>query len=273
MLHYTKQSIGMMLCLLPLMALAMDKVTLWNSGTCPYAQRAWIALKEKGVDFDYKQVDLKDKDATPDFGAAYYKANPNKMSSSKVPVMLVESADGDTKYYTESKVLLEVIEEMFPDGPRLLPDSLDERYRARVFGDAVYDSIWGGDRSPYKMVGRKANGEGWDRDKEEEAMCQMLEALDESLQHFDSEGPFVCGNHFSMAECITAPFVQRADFMLDNYLEMNVAQLCRKRGYARAGAWWKAVLDRPSVKETATPDPNASIQRVIDMMSKAAATK
>jgi glutathione S-transferase len=261
----------------------VKKVTLWNSGTCPYAQRAWIALKEKGIEnVDYEMVDLQNKDATPEFGMAYYKANPNTMSSSKVPVMVVERAadsgmssddsDNGTKYYTESKVVLEVIEELFPEGPKLLPDDIDQRYRARVFGDAVYDSIWGGERSPYKMLGRKLKNEDeWDLTKEEETLCLMLEHLNESLESLDATGPFVCGDHFSMAECLTAPFVQRADFVLSDYLGMNVLELCHRQGYERAAAWWKAVLERPSVKETASPNPRSSIQRVIDMMTKAPA--
>ncbi|KAI2503254.1 glutathione S-transferase [Fragilaria crotonensis] len=262
----------------------VQKVTLWNSGTCPYAQRAWIALKEKGIpNVHYAMVDLQNKDATPEFGLAYYKANPNTMSSSKVPVMVVErtvdagTTNGDNendnmRYYTESKVVLEVIEELFPEGPKLLPDDIDQRYRARLFGDAVYDSIWGGERSPYKMLGRKLKNEDeWDLTKEEETLCLMLQHLNESLESLDRTGPFVCGEHFSMAECVTAPFVQRADFVLSDYLGMNVLDLCHRNGYERAGAWWKAVLERPSVKETASPDPRSSIQRVIDMMTKAAA--
>ena len=269
----------------------VKKVTLWNSGTCPYAQRAWIALKEKGIEnVNYQMVDLQNKDATPEFGMAYYKANPNTMSSSKVPVMVVErtsdsgtsnndrdsdsdsDSDREKRYYTESKVVLEVIEELFPEGPKLLPDDVDQRYRSRVFGDAVYDSIWGGERSPYKMLGRKLkNVDEWDLIKEEETLCLMLERLNESLESLDGTGPFVCGEHFSMAECVTAPFVQRADFVLSHYLGMNVLELCQRHGYERAAAWWKAVLERPSVKETASPDPRSSIQRVIDMMTKAAA--
>jgi glutathione S-transferase len=298
------------------------KVTLWNSGTCPYAQRVWIALKEKGIDFHYQHVDLQNKNDTPDFETAYYKANPNKLTSSKVPVLVVETtgassgstattAEGDghateTKYYTESKVVLEVIEEMFPNAPsgrRLLSaDNIDDRYRARVFGDAVYDAIWGSDRSPYRMLTRKmksssnnnnhnnnnaidgtgAGGERledeWNQAHEEEILCQMLEALDKSLDAYQTSdtttssttqprgGPFVCGDQFTIAECMTAPFVQRAHFLYTEYLSLDVLQLCERRGYARAGAWWKAVLERPSVQETATPDPYTSIQRIMDRM-------
>lgn len=287
---------------------SLRKVTFWNSGTCPYAQRVWIALKEKGIDFQDQRVDLQNKDDTPDFEFAYYKANPNKMTSSKVPVLVVEttrpaataaaaaSDDGydatETKYYTESKVVLEVIEEMFPNAPsgrRLLSaDNIDDRYRARVFGDAVYDAIWAGDRSPYRMLARKMKSSSstsnndnsehqddeWNQEHEEEVLCQMLEALDKSLAEYQTSttstlqqsGPFVCGDQFTMAECMTAPFVQRAQFLYTEYLSLDVMQLCERRGYPRAGAWWKAVLERPSVQETATPDPHTSIQRILDRM-------
>jgi glutathione S-transferase len=271
----------MILLTLPLIALALTpkRVTFWNSGTCPYAQRAWIALKEKGIQFDFAKVDLADKEATPGFGEAYYKANPNKISSSKVPVVVVETEGLNMKYYTESKVLLETLDELFPEAPLLLPaDNVDQRYRSRVFGDVVYDSIWGGDRSPYRMAGRKAAGDGWNQAAEEATLCEMLKAMDDSLACFqqaleDAEneeacgGPFVLGEHFSMAECVTAPFVQRADFILKDYLEIDLIALCQEHGYHRVAAWWAAVLERPSVVETASPDPKASTQRIIDMIS------
>ena len=39
----------------------MTKLTLISSPTCPYVQRAVIALKEKHVEFDVVYVDLQDK--------------------------------------------------------------------------------------------------------------------------------------------------------------------------------------------------------------------
>lgn len=245
---------------------ASKSVVLWNSGSCPYAQRAWIALKEKGIDFECAMVDLQNKDATPAFGEAYYRANPNKLSSSMVPVLVVETERGDTNYYTESKVLLEVIEDLWPS-PSLLGDDVEARYKTRLFSDAVYDSIWGGDRSPYQIVGRKLNDDDWDQAKEEETLCEMLGALDTSLQCLDKDGPFVLGSEFSFAECATAPFVQRADDMLRELCDMNILDLCQQHGYSRLGSWWKAVVDQPSVKETATPDPEAGIRGIVDMMS------
>jgi glutathione S-transferase len=259
--------------MLPILALANNlQVTLWNSGTCPYAQRAWIALKEKDIDFEIRIVDLQNKD--DDFETTYYRANPNKLSSSKVPLLEVVDVGSDTEEsivhyaFTESRVLLEVLEELFPNHHHLLPMGIQERYHARVFADAVYDSIWGGERSPYQILARKLkNKESWDATVEKERLVTMLKSLQDSLETFHKDGPFVCGKHFTIAECMTtAPFVQRADFVLKHYLDMDVNEICQKEGFSRAGQWWDAVLNRKSVQETATADPHTSIQRLMDRM-------
>ena len=136
------------------------KVVLWNSGTCPYAQRAWIALDEKGISFESKIVDLKDKD--PEFETLYRRANPNPLMSSKVPVLVIDN----TFVYTESNVVCEAIDELWPNAPALLPMEPEARAKARAFSSIVYDSIFGGDRSAYQMALRKINGTCWDEDAE-----------------------------------------------------------------------------------------------------------
>lgn len=35
---------------------AQKQVKLFTSWFCPFAQRAWIALEEKGVDYDYIEI-------------------------------------------------------------------------------------------------------------------------------------------------------------------------------------------------------------------------
>ena len=96
-------------------------------------------------------MDLFDKDATPAFGEAYRQANPNPLCSSKVPVMVVqEDSTADAQVFTESRVVIDAIEELFPESkgyPALLPQSISERARARVFGEAVFDGAFGGQRS------------------------------------------------------------------------------------------------------------------------------
>lgn len=236
------------------------KVVLWNSGTCPYAQRAWIALVEKGISFESKIVDLKDKD--PEFETLYRRANPNPLMSSKVPVLVIDN----TFVYTESNVVCEAIDELWPNAPALLPMEPEARAKARAFSSIVYDSIFGGDRSAYQMALRKINGTSWDDDAERRKFCETLAAFNASLQ---GPGPFLLGSHFSLAECMAAPFCQRADAVLDHFCGINVVDLCREHRYDRAGAWWKAVLERESVVATGVSPEEAVIgaKRVFAMIN------
>jgi len=92
------------------------------------------------------------KQATPDFGEAYRQANPNPLCSSKVPVLVVreESGADDAQVFTESRVVIDAIEELFPAAegyPALLPSGISDRARARIFGEAVFDGAFGGARS------------------------------------------------------------------------------------------------------------------------------
>ena len=61
------------------------KLTLISHKLCPYVQRAVIALTEKGVPFERIDIDLANK---PDW---FLKISP----LGKVPVLLVETADGE----------------------------------------------------------------------------------------------------------------------------------------------------------------------------------
>ncbi|GAB5037158.1 glutathione s-transferase domain-containing protein [Nannochloropsis oceanica] len=64
-----------------------SKVRLWNSGTCPYAQRAWLALLEKEVQFEHKIVDLQNK--PEDFIALYASLHPDPTARAKAVMRLL----------------------------------------------------------------------------------------------------------------------------------------------------------------------------------------
>lgn len=242
-------------------------VQLWNSGTCPYAQRAWIALLEKKIDFELKKVDLKDK--SPLFEETYRKSNPNPLVSSKVPVMVVTENDDSEDVYTESRIVVEAAEELWPE-PALLPKSALERSKIRLFPEVVYEAIFAGERSAYQIAARKLEGEAWDAQAERASLCESLSTLDKCLKEFTlaEDGPFLWGKRFSMAECVVGPFVQRCDAVLSEICELNVLQICQQEGYDRTAAWWKAVLERESVVESGVSIEKMveGANRVIEMM-------
>lgn len=84
----------------------------------PYAFTAFVALEEKGVGFDTREVSLGD-------GEHKEPAYLTRSITGRVPMLV----HGDFAL-AESSAIAEYIDETF-DGPRLLPASPDERARAR----------------------------------------------------------------------------------------------------------------------------------------------
>jgi glutathione S-transferase len=105
-------------------------ITLYDADRCPYCARVRIALAEKGVEYETVAIDLRDR---PDW---LYEKNP----LGKVPVI-----EEDTFVLPESEVIMEYLEERYPE-PALLPADPAARARVRLaiqrfdinLGDAYY---------------------------------------------------------------------------------------------------------------------------------------
>ena len=106
----------------------MAVIELITSEVCPFAQRAHMALIEKGLDFTVREVDLANKPAWFEEVSPY----------SKVPV--VKIAD---EVVWESAIVNEFIDERFPETP-LMPDSPWLRAQARIWIDYC-NTHWVGD--------------------------------------------------------------------------------------------------------------------------------
>jgi glutathione S-transferase len=78
---------------------------------CPFCERVWLALEEKGIDYDTMFIDLRDK---PDW------------FKQMVPTALVPAAQIDGELVWESLDILLKLEEVFPT-PALLPSPGTER--------------------------------------------------------------------------------------------------------------------------------------------------
>ena len=105
-------------------------ITLYDADRCPFCARVRIALAEKGVEYETVQIDLQNR---PEW---LYEKNP----IGKVPVL-----EEDTFLLPESEVIMEYLEERYPE-PALLPADPAARGRIRLviqrfdvnLGDAYY---------------------------------------------------------------------------------------------------------------------------------------
>src|SRR5437879_12788233 len=105
-------------------------LTLYDADRCPFCARVRIMLAEKGVEYEDVQIDLSDRPAW------LYEKNP----LGKVPVL-----EEGAFLLPESAVIMEYLEERYPEPP-LLPADPGDRAQVRLaierfddrFGDDYY---------------------------------------------------------------------------------------------------------------------------------------
>jgi glutathione S-transferase len=105
-------------------------ITLYDAPRCPYCARVRIVLAEKRVEYETVEIDLSDRPAW------LYEKNP----LGKVPVL-----EEDDFVLPESSVIMEYLEERYPE-PALLPTDPADRALVRLLifrfdtnlGDAYY---------------------------------------------------------------------------------------------------------------------------------------
>jgi glutathione S-transferase len=109
-------------------------LTLYTAARCPFAARVRILLAEKGVEYDAVEIDLADRPSW------LYKKN----ALGKVPVL--EEDDG--RPIPESEVIMEFLEERYPE-PALLPADPADRAHVRLLVHR-FDGVLGDDYYAYR---------------------------------------------------------------------------------------------------------------------------
>jgi stringent starvation protein A len=180
-------------------------LTLYDAARCPYCARVRILLAEKDVEYEAVQIDLDDRPAW------IYEKNP----LGRVPVL-----EEETFVLPESAVIMEYLEERYPEPP-LLPLDAAERSLARV-------QIFRFDRlsDPYYALRR---GRDDARPRLERALAE-LDALLEAQ-------PFVTGRAYGLADIAYVPWLLRLRSVLGIELER----------WPGVSDWVDRLLERPAV--------------------------
>ena len=180
-------------------------LTLYDAPRCPYCARARIALAEKGLEYEVMEVDLSDR---PQW---IYEKNP----TGRVPVI-----EEDAWILPESSVILEYLEERYPEPPLLPPDPGD-RALARVWIFRHDDFT-----KPYYALRRDEEGAA---EKFDEQLAKLEDAL--------SRQPWLTGAEYGLADIAYVPWVLRARDMLGVSLD----------GFPAVRDWLARLEERPAV--------------------------
>jgi glutathione S-transferase len=180
-------------------------LTLYDAARCPYCARARIALAEKGIEFEAFEVDLNDR---PQW---IYEKN----ATGRVPVI-----EEDAWILPESSVIMEYLEERYPEPPLLPPDPAD-RALARVWIFRHDDFT-----KPYYALRRGEDG--------------AAERLDEELAKLEAaleRQPWLTGAEYGLADIAYVPWVVRARDMLGVSLDE----------FPAVRSWLSRLEERPAI--------------------------
>jgi len=196
-------------------------LVFYSGWFCPYVQRTWITLEERGIPYQYKEVNP-------------YKKEKHFLDIN--PKGLVPAVEYKGKALYESLILCEFLEDAYPSyKPNILPADPFTKAYVRIWVDFVTKSI-----VPAFMRVIQAQ----DPEKQKEYLKELLAAQSKLAEQV--KGPYFLGDEFSLVDIALAPWIVR------DYISAE------HRGYRRedAGEAWKKYADnlakRPSVLNTSS---------------------
>lgn len=202
-------------------------IKLYSAWYCPFAQRAWMALLLKQVDFEYIEVDpYQESDWWQKISRGH----------NLVPV-LVTRDDDSTKEATivDSSRVLEYLDECYSDILPFLPDNLEQRAEARYWMDHINQAI-----VPYLYRFLEAQEPGDYRDESRVALTAGVKTLFEANAYAH---PYLGGERPGLLDLSLIPFAYRIDALLGHY--RGFALPAEGEVWQRYQAWYDLMSVHP----------------------------
>ncbi|TCD61940.1 hypothetical protein EIP91_007680 [Steccherinum ochraceum] len=188
---------------------------------CPFVQRTWITLEERGIPYQYVEVNP-------------YKKEKHFLDIN--PKGLVPAVEYKGKALYESLILCEFLEDAYPSyKPNILPEDPFTKAYVRIWVDYIAKNLL-----PVHMRLVQAQ----DPVKQKEHLAEFIAAQQKFAEQV--KGPYFLGEEFSLVDVAIAPWIVR-DYIVGKH-----------RGYKRdaVGQAWKNYADniakRPSVINTSS---------------------
>jgi len=215
-------------------------VQLYSAWYCPYAQRAWIALAFKNVDFGWVECSLYEGSPSSKRALTIEEKEARTPGFTRIsPRGLVPALFHNGHGVCDSIPLVEYIEEAFPTatGGSLLPQhDVVERARIRT-GISLFNELV--IRRFYALLMTPS----------EESAAALLKGYQEMASYFAPQGFFSSSHGFSMFEVSCLPWYQRTLSVLRTYRDFvlpdDTCPSC-----ARLSHWYHACLAVPAFADT-----------------------
>jgi glutathione S-transferase len=192
---------------------------LYHIPRSTYSQKVLFAFYEKGVDFTSEILSVKD----PKARAGYLAVNPwGKLPSLALP---------DGTILPESSIIIEYLEQHYPQGTRLIPQDPDQALQARLYdricdqylNDTMQVIFWDGQQPP-----ERRNPAAVERARE------RIEGTYAHLEHRLDRSHFAVGDALSIADCAAAP-------------ALNMLRMVHPFDkYKNVTAYWNRLAERPA---------------------------
>lgn len=204
----------------------MTNLTVYHIPVCPFSQRLEILLSLKGKlnCVDFQVIDI--TKPRPDWFL--------KKTRGTTALPVLETADG--KIFKESLVLMQYLEDVFPDRP-VAQNSPDKRALENML--TKFEDAFGNQGYIYVMNQDKAR-----RDELKQALLDQYANLNDFLMEHSPSGTFLFDD-FGWAETVFTPFFMRFWF-LEYYEDF---QLPKDQKYERVQKWIDACITHPAAQQ------------------------
>lgn len=212
------------------------EVTLLDFWASPFGMRLRIALAEKGVEYEYREEDLRNK------SPLLLQMNP---IHKKIPVLIHRD-----RPICESLIALQYIDEAWPSPSPLLPSDPHLRAQARFWADFVDKKIYDAGRRVWTTKGEEQEGARRD-------FIESLKLLEQEL----GDRPFFGGDTLGFVDVALLPFYTWFE-AYEKFGGFHIEPECPK-----FIAWAKRCLQKESVS-TSLPHQHKVFDFVLQMRNK-----
>lgn len=216
---------------------AGEKVKLLGMRMSAPCARVSIALKEKGVAYEYEEEDLSNK------SPLLLSSNP---VHAKVPVLLHNG-----RPVCESVIIVQYIDEAWPGSCSFLPHDAHARATARFWTDFIDTKLSDATVRLVKSVDMEAV------EQAKEDLTERLITLESAFNLVAHGKPYFGGESIGLVDITLGPFVS----WFSALEEVGNFKLPNKQQCPCLHAWMERMAEHPSVKET-LPPPHKLVERI-----------